>query len=135
MGKLKYQLFADQGSEAGTILLRWATQTFRGSVHQKILAYFGLSEEDLAVSGSITCRSNVKEVTTQVSEAAVDCGIIYQTDVFRGAHDRRYRHGGNVRTSRISRGRHKRNIIGRPHRRFWNILPVRRRTLSYEYRL
>ena len=27
-------------------------------------------------------NANVKEVTVQVSEASVDCGIIYQTDAF-----------------------------------------------------
>ena len=30
----------------------------------------------------LTYGSNVKEVTTQVNEAAVDCGIIYSTDAF-----------------------------------------------------
>ena len=49
---------------------------------QKILKFFELVEEDLAAAGSITYGSNVKEVTTQVSEATVDCGIIYQTDAF-----------------------------------------------------
>ena len=53
-----------------------------GQYTQKILAYYALSEEDLAAAGTITYGSNVKEVTTQVSEAAVDCGIIYQTDAF-----------------------------------------------------
>ena len=53
-----------------------------GQYTQKILAYFELSEEDLAAAGSITYGSNVKEVTTQVSEATVDCGIIYQTDAY-----------------------------------------------------
>ena len=53
-----------------------------GQYTQKILAYYGLVEEDLAAAGSITYGTNVKEVTTQVSEAAVDCGIIYQTDAF-----------------------------------------------------
>ena len=53
-----------------------------GQYTQKILAYFKLSEEDLANAGCITYGSNVKEVTTQVSEATVDCGIIYQTDAF-----------------------------------------------------
>ena len=53
-----------------------------GQYTQKILAYYELSEEDLAAAGSITYGSNVKEVTTQVSEATVDCGIIYQTDAF-----------------------------------------------------
>ena len=51
-----------------------------GQYTQKILKYYQLSEEELAAAGSITYGSNVKEVTTQVSEATVDCGIIYQTD-------------------------------------------------------
>lgn len=53
-----------------------------GQYTQKILDYYGLSEEKLAAAGCITYGSNVKEVTTQVSEAAVDCGIIYATDAF-----------------------------------------------------
>ena len=53
-----------------------------GQYTQKILAYYELAEEDLAAAGSVTYGSNVKEVTTQVSEATVDCGIIYQTDAF-----------------------------------------------------
>ena len=53
-----------------------------GQYTQKILAYYELSEETLAAAGSVTYGSNVKEVTTQVSEATVDCGIIYQTDAF-----------------------------------------------------
>ena len=36
----------------------------------------------MAASGVLTYGSNVKEVTTHVSEAAVDCGIIYATDAF-----------------------------------------------------
>ena len=53
-----------------------------GQYTQKIFAYYGLDEEALAQSGVLTYGSNVKEVTTQVSEAAVDCGIIYDTDAF-----------------------------------------------------
>ena len=53
-----------------------------GQYTQKILAYFELNEDELAAAGCITYGGNVKEVTTQVSEAAVDCGIIYQTDAF-----------------------------------------------------
>ena len=53
-----------------------------GQYTQKILAYYELDEEALAEAGCITYGSNVKEVTTQVSEAVVDCGIIYQTDAF-----------------------------------------------------
>ena len=53
-----------------------------GQYTQKILAFYELSEEPLAAAGAVTYGSNVKEVTTQVSEATVDCGIIYQTDAF-----------------------------------------------------
>lgn len=51
-----------------------------GQYTQKILACYGLQEEALAAAGCITYGSNVKEVTTQVAEGTVDCGIIYQTD-------------------------------------------------------
>ena len=53
-----------------------------GQYTQKILAWYGLSEEDLAKGGLITYGSNVKEVTTQISEASVDCGVVYCTDAF-----------------------------------------------------
>ena len=53
-----------------------------GQYTQKILQFYELEEADLAAAGSITYGTNVKEVTTQVSEAVVDCGIIYQTDAF-----------------------------------------------------
>ena len=51
-----------------------------GQYTQKILAYYKLDEAELASAGCITYGTNVKEVTTQVSEAAVDCGVIYKTD-------------------------------------------------------
>ena len=53
-----------------------------GQYTQKILAYYELNEEDLASKGVLTYGSNVKEVTSQVAESAVDCGIIYATDAF-----------------------------------------------------
>lgn len=53
-----------------------------GQYTQELFAYYELSKEDLDANGVITYGSNVKEVTTQVSEEAVDCGIIYQTDAF-----------------------------------------------------
>ena len=53
-----------------------------GQYTQKILAYYDLDEEALAAAGVITYGSNVKEVTTQVSEGSVDCGIVYCTDAF-----------------------------------------------------
>ena len=53
-----------------------------GQYTQKIFDYYGLDEEALAQAGKLTYGSNVKEVTTAVSEAAVDCGVIYATDAF-----------------------------------------------------
>lgn len=72
-----------EGLKAGSILLAMGNADVPvGQYTQKILDYYELSEEELAAGGSITYGSNVKEVTTQVSEASVDCGIIYQTDAF-----------------------------------------------------
>ena len=69
--------------QAGDIMLAMGNSDVPvGQYTQKILAYFGLNETELAEAGLITYGSNVKEVTTQVSEAAVDCGIIYSTDAF-----------------------------------------------------
>ena len=53
-----------------------------GQYTQKIFDYYGLDEEALAQAGKLTYGSNVKEVTTAVSEATVDCGVIYATDAF-----------------------------------------------------
>lgn len=51
-----------------------------GQYTQKIFAYYDLSEDALNEAGVLTYGTNVKEVTTQVTEAAVDCGIIYKSD-------------------------------------------------------
>lgn len=53
-----------------------------GAYSLKILDYLGTSAEELEKGNKITYGSNVKEVTTQVKEATVDCGIIYATDAF-----------------------------------------------------
>ena len=53
-----------------------------GQYTRKIFAHYGLDEQSLADAGVLTYGSNVKEVTTQVSESAVDCGIIYATDAY-----------------------------------------------------
>ncbi len=68
---------------AGSVLLAMGNSDVPvGQYTQKIFAFFGLDEDELAKKGAITYGSNVKEVTTQVKEAAVDCGIIYGTDAF-----------------------------------------------------
>ena len=53
-----------------------------GQYTQKILAYYQLDEAALAAAGVITYGSNVKEVTTQVTEGSVDAGVIYCTDAY-----------------------------------------------------
>ena len=53
-----------------------------GQYTQKILTYYDLDEAALAAAGVITYGSNVKEVTTQVSEASVDAGVVYCTDAY-----------------------------------------------------
>lgn len=67
--------------KAGEILLAMGNSDVPvGQYTQKILSWFGLDETELAEAGCITYGSNAKEVTTQVAEVVVDCGIIYQTD-------------------------------------------------------
>ena len=71
------------GLKDGTVLLAMGNSDVPvGQYTQKILKYYELDEEALAAAGTITYGSNVKEVTTQVSEAVVDCGVIYCTDAF-----------------------------------------------------
>ena len=52
-----------------------------GSYSIEILTNLGILDE-LESSNKITYGSNVKEVTTQVKEAAADCGIVYATDAY-----------------------------------------------------
>ena len=49
-----------------------------GQYTLKVFNYYGIDET--AVADKLTYGNNVKEVTSQVSEGAVDCGIIYATD-------------------------------------------------------
>lgn len=53
-----------------------------GQYTQKIFSYYKLDETALANAGTITYGTNVKEVTTQVAEGSVDCGIVYCSDAF-----------------------------------------------------
>ncbi|MBO4560331.1 MAG: molybdate ABC transporter substrate-binding protein, partial [Lachnospiraceae bacterium] len=71
------------GLEAGNILLAMGNSDVPvGQYTQKIFTYFGLDETALANAGVLSYGTNVKEVTSQVKEAAVSCGIIYATDAF-----------------------------------------------------
>ncbi len=69
--------------KAGSVLMAMGNSDVPvGQYTQKILAFYGLDEEKLAKDGVITYGTNVKEVTTQVTEASVDCGVVYCTDAF-----------------------------------------------------
>lgn len=67
----------------GNVLMAMGNQDVPvGQYTQKILDYYELNEEELAAAGKISYGSNVKEVTTQISENSVDCGVIYCTDAY-----------------------------------------------------
>jgi len=69
--------------QSGDVLLAMGNSDVPvGQYTQKIFAYYGLDEAALADAQVLSYGSNVKEVATQVAEAAVDCGVIYATDAF-----------------------------------------------------
>ena len=51
-----------------------------GQYTKKIFTYYEIDEA--AIAEKLTYGSNVKEVTTAVSEGTVDCGIIYASDAY-----------------------------------------------------
>ena len=73
---------ADKLKEGSVLMAMANSDVPVGQYTQKILAFYGLDEEKLAKDGVITYGTNVKEVTTQVTEASVDCGVVYCTDAF-----------------------------------------------------
>ena len=58
-----------------------------GAYTSKILEALGVDESALQGKGVVTYGTNVKEVTSQVSSGAADCGIIYSTDAFSAGMD------------------------------------------------
>lgn len=69
--------------QSGDVLLAMGNSDVPvGQYTQKIFVYYGLDEAALADAQVLSYGSNVKEVATQVAEAAVDCGVIYATDAF-----------------------------------------------------
>lgn len=73
---------ADKLKEGSVLMAMGNSDVPVGQYTQKILVFYGLDEEKLAKDGVITYGTNVKEVTTQVTEASVDCGVVYCTDAF-----------------------------------------------------
>ena len=73
--------FEDLGTDKLSLLALGNEDVPVGQYSTEILTNLGILDS-LEAEGKITYGSNVKEVTTQVSEAAVDAGIIYATDAF-----------------------------------------------------
>lgn len=75
------QSFEDLGTDKLSLLALGNEDVPVGQYSTEILTNLGILDK-LEADGKITYGSNVKEVTTQVSEAAADAGIIYATDAF-----------------------------------------------------
>ena len=79
-GVESFDMLAERLADGSVFMAMGNNDVPVGQYTQKIFAYYNLNEENLA--NSLSYGTNVKEVTTQVSEAAVDCGIVYATDAF-----------------------------------------------------
>ena len=77
-----FDQLAELLQSGGVLLAMGNSDVPVGQYTQKILDYYGFDEAALADAGVLTYGNNVKEVTSQVTEASVDCGIIYATDAF-----------------------------------------------------
>lgn len=82
-----YEDLAKRLNDGSVLLAMGNADVPVGQYTQKIFDYYKLDEEKLAEAGLLTYGSNVKEVTTQVAEGAVDCGVIYQTDAYSAGLD------------------------------------------------
>ena len=82
MGIESFDQLAGLLAEGGVFMCMGNSDVPVGQYTQKILAYYGLDEAELANAGEITYGTNVKEVATQIKEGSVDCGVIYCTDAF-----------------------------------------------------
>ncbi len=71
--------FADLASDSVTIIALGNSDVPVGQYSEELLINLGIWEQ---IQPKITFGSNVKEVTTWVSEGVADCGIIYKTDAF-----------------------------------------------------
>ena len=73
--------FADLGTDKLSLLALGNEDVPVGQYSEEILTNLGMLDQ-LEQENKITYGSHVKEVTTQVSEAAADAGIIYATDAY-----------------------------------------------------
>ena len=75
------QSFQDIATDKLTLIALGNADVPVGQYAQEIFTNMGMWD-DLNTQQKITFGSNVKEVTAQVAEAAVDCGIVYGTDAY-----------------------------------------------------
>ena len=75
------QSFEDLGTDKLNLLCLGNEDVPVGAYSEEILTNLGILDQ-LEADKKITYGSNVKEVTTQVSEGSVDAGIIYATDAY-----------------------------------------------------
>lgn len=73
------QEFIDIGTDKVELIALGNSDVPVGQYSEELLTNLGIWEE---IQPKVSYASNVKEVTTWVDEAVVDCGIIYQTDAF-----------------------------------------------------
>lgn len=73
------QSYEDLGTDKLSLIALGNSDVPVGQYSEEILTYMGLWE-DLNDAKKITFGTNVKEVTSQVKEGTVDCGIVYGTD-------------------------------------------------------
>lgn len=76
------ELFRSEVKNGDFLLAIGNSDVPAGAYALKIFGYYDIDEKRLSAEGLITYASNVKEVTTQVSEAAADFGIVYSTDAY-----------------------------------------------------
>lgn len=77
-----FDTLAKKLQEGGILMAMGNADVPVGQYTQKIFAYYGLDEQALAQSGVLTYGSNVKEVTSQIKKASVNCGVVYCTDAY-----------------------------------------------------
>ena len=75
------QSFEDIGTDKCKLVALGNEDVPVGSYSVEILTNLG-SLDELESSNKITYGSNVKEVTTQISEGSVDAGVVYCTDAY-----------------------------------------------------
>jgi len=75
--------FADAGTDKVDLIALGNSDVPVGQYAQEIFAFLGFWDQ-LNTAGKVTFASNVKEVLSQVAQAAVDCGVVYVSDAATG---------------------------------------------------